>query len=592
MTLALARKWRPRNFTELVGQQHVVRAISNALAQNRLHHAYLLTGTRGVGKTTLARIIAKSLNCETGITATPCGKCAACTEIDAGRFVDLIELDAASNTQVDNMRDLLEGALYAPTSGRFKVFIIDEVHMLSRNAFNAMLKTLEEPPAHVKFILATTDPQKIPVTVLSRCLQFNLTQIPLAQIRTQMESVLGKEHVVFDIPALGLIARAAQGSMRDALSLLDQAIAHGAGKVEETSVREMLGAVDREYLLSILNALVRRDGPAMMAQADRMAERSLSLEMALQELATLLHRIALMQTVAEAIAEDEPDREDLMALARVLSAEDVQLLYQIALHGRRDLSLAPDEFAGFTMTLMRMLAFVPIESSAEPAVHSQSARVAPSAANGRAGQQSGTTDVSGAMPTPVARESRISVPSPKAEVSSKITAPPKIIAPPKTIMAPPAAAPAPQVPDRSALRDPVVEPSGGIGTIEAELADWRNLVGRIKIGGMARMLGDNCEFQALQGDNVDLVVPEAHKHLLDKIYTEKLQSALEVYFGRKLRLRISTGGSGETPAEIENRERQALRAKAIESIDSDPFVRDLVDSFDARIRETSIKPVQ
>ncbi len=579
MTLALARKWRPRNFTELVGQQHVVRAISNALTQNRLHHAYLLTGTRGVGKTTLARIIAKALNCETGITATPCGKCAACTEIDAGRFVDLIELDAASNTQVDNMRDLLEGALYAPTSGRFKVYIIDEVHMLSRNAFNAMLKTLEEPPAHVKFILATTDPQKIPVTLLSRCLQFNLTQIPLAQIRTQMESVLGKEHVAFDVPALSLIARAAQGSMRDALSLLDQAIAHGAGKVEETSVREMLGAVDRGYLFSILNALVRHDGAAMMAQADRMSERSLSLEMALQELATLLHRIALMQTVAEAIAEDEPDRDNLMSLGRALSEEDVQLLYQIALHGRRDLSLAPDEFAGFTMTLMRMLAFVPVESSAEPAVHWQSGRVAPPAASGRAGQRSGTMEVPGAFPAPVARESKISVPSPKTPA-------------PTEIMASPATTPAPQILDRSAMPDQIDQPSAGIGTIEAELADWRNLVGRIKIGGMARMLGDNCEFQTLLGDNIDLVVPEAHKHLLDKIYTEKLQTALGTYFGRKLRLHISTGGSGETPAEIENRERQAQRAKAIESIDSDPFVRDLVDSFDARIRDTSIKPVQ
>jgi len=282
VTLALARKWRPKNFSELVGQEHVVRAITNALSQNRLHHAYLLTGTRGVGKTTLARIIAKALNCETGITATPCGKCAACVEIDGGRFVDLIELDAASNTQVDNMRELLENALYSPASGRFKVYIIDEVHMLSRSAFNAMLKTLEEPPAHVKFILATTDPQKIPVTVLSRCLQFNLKQIPLPQIRGQLENVLGKEGVPFDVPALNLLGRAAQGSMRDALSLLDQAIAYGAGRVEETAVREMLGAVDRGYLFAILDALTRNDGPGLLAEAERMSARSLSLETALQ----------------------------------------------------------------------------------------------------------------------------------------------------------------------------------------------------------------------------------------------------------------------------------------------------------------------
>ncbi len=532
MTLALARKWRPKNFAELVGQEHVVRAISNALTQNRLHHAYLLTGTRGVGKTTLARIIAKALNCETGVTATPCGKCTACVEIDAGRFVDLIELDAASNTQVDNMRELLENALYAPTSGRFKVYIIDEVHMLSRSAFNAMLKTLEEPPAHVKFILATTDPQKIPVTVLSRCLQFNLKQIPLAQIRGQLESVLGKEGVTFEVPALNLLSRAAEGSMRDALSLLDQAIAHGAGKVEETSVREMLGAVDRGYLFSILNALTRGDGPALLAEADRMAARSLSFETALQELATLLHRIALAQTVPEALADDEPERDSLIALGRAFSEEDVQLLYQIAIHGRRDLGLAPDEFAGFTMTLMRMLAFVPLEPGGKVAPNPALLALRGKAAATRAAEQPRAWKQVGSQPVADARP------------------------------------------------------------IEAELSDWRNLVGRIKVGGMARMLGDNCEFQALQGDNIELVVPEAHKHLVEKAYTDKLQAALGDYFGRKLRLRISTGGSGKTPAEIENQERQASLAKAIESIDSDPFVRELVENFDARIKDTSIKPIQ
>ena len=531
MTLALARKWRPKNFAELVGQEHVVRAISNALTQNRLHHAYLLTGTRGVGKTTLARIVAKALNCETGVTATPCGKCTACVEIDGGRFVDLIELDAASNTQVDNMRELLENALYAPASGRFKVYIIDEVHMLSRNAFNAMLKTLEEPPAHVKFILATTDPQKIPVTVLSRCLQFNLKQIPLAQIRDQLENVLGKENVTFEVPALNLIARAAQGSLRDALSLLDQAIAHGAGKVEEISVREMLGAVDRGYLVSILKALTRGDGPALLAEADLMAARSLSFDTALQELATLLHRIALAQSVPDALADNEPERDTLVALGRAFSEDDVQLLYQIAIHGRRDLGLAPDEFAGFTMTLMRMLAFVPVELGGKVAANPLPGRPAAIAAVTRAVDQPRATEKS----SPAIADAR---------------------------------------------------------SIEAELSDWRNLVGRIKVGGMARMLGDNCEFQALQGDNLDLVVPEAHRHLVEKAYTEKLQTALGEYFGRKLRLRISTGGSGKTPAQIENQERQAKLAKAIESIDADPFVRELVENFDARVKDTSIKPVQ
>jgi DNA polymerase-3 subunit gamma/tau len=377
VTQALARKWRPKTFDELVGQEHVVRALTNGLAQQRLHHAYLFTGTRGVGKTTLARIIAKSLNCETGVTATPCGQCAACREIDAGRFVDLIELDAASNTQVDNMRDMLENALYAPTSGRFKVYIIDEVHMLSRSAFNAMLKTLEEPPAHVKFILATTDPQKVPVTVLSRCLQFNLKQIPQQQIKGQLKKILEREGVKFEEEALGLLARAARGSMRDSLSLLDQAIAHGAGRVEPQSVRAMLGAVEQEFLEEILRGLAARDGRLLLAIADRMTERSLSFDSALQELAALLHRIALAQRVPGAIADDDPQQPFLKAMAGDFSAEELQLFYQIAVHGRQDLACAPDEYAGFTMALMRMLAFAPAGSAALSAPSPTNEQAAP-----------------------------------------------------------------------------------------------------------------------------------------------------------------------------------------------------------------------
>ncbi len=359
MTQVLARKWRPRNFTELVGQEHVVRALTNALRQQRLHHAYLFTGTRGVGKTTLARILAKALNCETGVTDAPCGRCGACTEIDAGRFIDLIELDAASNTQVDNMRELLENALYAPTSGRYKIYIIDEVHMLSRNAFNAMLKTLEEPPAHVKFILATTDPQKIPVTVLSRCLQFSLKQIPPQQIRERLTEVLAAEQVSADAASVALVARAAEGSLRDALSLLDQAIAHGGGKLDVESTRAMLGAVDQIYLYSILQALAVHDGAALVAETERMAERSLSFESALQDLATLLHRVALAQVVPQSIPDDDPDAAMLRRLTADFSPEDVQLYYQIAVQGRADVGLAPDEHAGFMMTLLRMLAFAP-----------------------------------------------------------------------------------------------------------------------------------------------------------------------------------------------------------------------------------------
>jgi len=363
----LARKWRPRNFSSLVGQEHVVRALTHALDQQRLHHAYLFTGTRGVGKTTLARILAKALNCETGITSTPCGVCSACIEIDGGRFVDLIEIDAATNTGIDDMRELQDNAVYAPTRGRFKVFVIDEVHMLSKQAFNSMLKTFEEPPEHIKFILATTDPQKIPVTVLSRCLQFNLKQMPRDAIYGHLGHILKEENTASEPAALGLIARAAQGSMRDALSLLDQAIAYAGGKVSEESVRAMLGTIDQDYLLKLLDALAQQDIKAMLAVAGEMESRSLSFDGALQDLATLLHQIALAQVAPEALGQDLPERERILALAQQFDAEELQLYYQIALHGRRDLPLAPDEYAGFSMSLMRMLAFRPEEASADSA---------------------------------------------------------------------------------------------------------------------------------------------------------------------------------------------------------------------------------
>ncbi|HEX6297717.1 MAG TPA: DNA polymerase III subunit gamma/tau [Burkholderiales bacterium] len=355
----LARKWRPRDFGSLVGQEHVVRALRHALERNRLHHAYLFTGTRGVGKTTLARILAKCLNCETGVTAQPCGKCSACVEIDAGRFVDLLEVDAATNTRVEEMRQLLETAQYAPTRGRFKVYVIDEVHQLSGHAFNSMLKTLEEPPEHIKFILATTDPQKIPVTVLSRCLQFNLKQMPPAAIVSHLQKVLAEEGIEQEAEALPLIARAAAGSMRDALSLLDQAIAHGGNRVAVGPVREMLGTIDQGYLLSLLAALVGEDAAAVLRTADEMQARSLSFDQALADLASLLLKLAIHHSAPDALEADLPERVQLAELATRLDPESVQLYYQITLQGREDLALAPDEHAGFVMTLLRMLAFRP-----------------------------------------------------------------------------------------------------------------------------------------------------------------------------------------------------------------------------------------
>ncbi|KVD83788.1 DNA polymerase III subunit gamma/tau [Burkholderia sp. ABCPW 14] len=355
----LARKWRPKDFASLVGQEHVVRALTHALDGGRLHHAYLFTGTRGVGKTTLSRIFAKALNCETGVTSQPCGVCRACREIDEGRFVDYVEMDAASNRGVDEMAALLERAVYAPVDARFKVYMIDEVHMLTNHAFNAMLKTLEEPPPHVKFILATTDPQKIPVTVLSRCLQFNLKQMPAGHIVSHLERILGEEAIAFEPQALRLLARAAQGSMRDALSLTDQAIAYSANEVTETAVSGMLGTLDQTYMVRLLDALAAADGPQILAVADEMALRSLSFSAALQDLASLLHRIAWAQFAPASVLDEWPEAADLRRFAELMSPEQVQLYYQIATIGRGELGLAPDEYAGFTMTLLRMLAFEP-----------------------------------------------------------------------------------------------------------------------------------------------------------------------------------------------------------------------------------------
>ena len=536
MTQVLARKWRPRTFDELVGQEHVVRALSNALREQRLHHAYLFTGTRGVGKTTLARIIAKALNCETGVTDRPCGRCGPCTEIDSGRFVDLIELDAASNTQVDNMRELLENAMYAPTAGRYKVYIIDEVHMLSRNAFNAMLKTLEEPPEHVKFVLATTDPQKIPVTVLSRCLQFNLKQIPQAQIQARLEAILKAEGIPAEVPALALIARAAQGSLRDALSLLDQAIAHGGGKVELGSARAMLGAVDQTYLHAILRALASGDGAALIAEADRMNERSLSFETALQELATLLHRLALVQIVPQAASDNDPDHAILRELAALFSADELQLYYQIAVQGRSEIGLAPDEYAGFTMTLLRMLAFAPTSGQTGDKAEPRPARAV---SHGSAAPAVAAPDVSGTQRSVAAAENA------------------------------PAAA------------------------NEAEVSAWSEIVETLGVTGMARMLAQHCELVKLDPRRIELKLPRAHERLLEKGYQERLKAALQKRYGAAVHVAITVGeSSGNSPAEIADRERQRNQVRAIAEIEQDPFVRELVENFDARVNEASIKPIQ
>ena len=556
----LARKWRPKNFPALVGQEHVVRALVSALEKQRLHHAYLFTGTRGVGKTTVARILAKALNCETDVTPNPCGTCAACTGIDSGRFVDLVELDAASNTQVDNMRELLEGALYAPTAARYKVYIIDEVHMLSKSAFNAMLKTLEEPPEHVKFILATTDPQKIPVTVLSRCLQFNLKQIPPSLITAHLQYVLQQEQISHDAASLPLLSRAAAGSMRDALSILDQAIAYGQGSLEESVVRSMLGTIDQTYLYDLLDALGRQDGVRMLEVADRMEARSLSFDTALQEMAVLLHRLAIAQTVPDAISEDVPERETVFSLAQRFTPEDIQLFYQIVLQGRHDLGLAPDEYAGFTMTLLRMLAFIPEVAPASTGSGTKTARETHTL----------RTDIASVQP---AVRNKTDTGNGTADK----------VQPART---------AASAPDTSS-DSPSLAVASPIPANSLAETGWPELAGRMKLTGMARMLAQHCEIKRMTDDSIELCVPEMHKHLLEKSYQDKIRTALGEVFGNPVRVSFSVGVvTGMTPAAMENREKQARQLQAVAAIESDPFVRDLVEHLDATLIHSSIKPVE
>ncbi|MES2580449.1 MAG: DNA polymerase III subunit gamma/tau [Pseudomonadota bacterium] len=585
--LVLARKYRPKSFDTLVGQPHVVRALTNALTQQRLHHAYLFTGTRGVGKTTIARILAKSLNCETGITATPCGVCNACTEIDRGRFVDLLEVDAASNTQVDAMRELLDNAQYAPTVGRFKVYIIDEVHMLSKSAFNAMLKTLEEPPAHVKFILATTDPQKVPVTVLSRCLQFNLRQMASITITEHLQNVLAQENINYEPAAINLIARAAAGSMRDALSLTDQAIAYGNQTVNETEVRGMLGAIDQTYLFDILYALINQDGAGLIEKALSMQMRNIAFEAALNDLANILQQIAVIQTVPNSIADDHPEYALLTDLAAKLPAETLQLYYQIALLGRRDIGLAPDEYAGFTMSLLRMLAFAPHEKltvnqskpsvSTQPIVLKPTISAAPNAVEKRHDLQSTNLQHPNLTSTDLT--------SPHLEINASLVTKPPV----QTNQAIPVESNT--IEQRS--NDLDIESTGA--THSSFDGNWRRLVEQNLKLGLARALAQNCEMVTYDDNSITLRVAESQKHLVSASYQDKLSSAINQHFGKRIKLTVEVGSVHEaeiiTPAKQNAAEKVTVQNAAEAAIMQDSFVQALMSDFGATIIPNSIKPV-
>ncbi len=586
----LARKWRPRDLSSLVGQVHVVQALRHALKTQRLHHAYLFTGTRGVGKTTLARILAKAVNCETGVTDQPCGQCAACKQIDQGRFVDLLEVDAATNTGVDEMRDLLENAMYVPTSGRYKVYVIDEVHMLSKPAFNAMLKTLEEPPAHLLFILATTDPQKIPITVLSRCLQFNLRQMLPEQVVEHLQYVLIQEHIEFDVSALQLIGRAAQGSMRDALSLTDQAIAYSAGKLNYDTVAAMLGTVDQRYLYEMVQALADHNGKRLLALVDELNARSVSFVAALQGLAELLYRLSIAHVVPEAISFDDPERDVLHALLSAFTATELQLLYQIAIHGVRELPLAPEEALGFGMTLLRMLAFLPksVAGGSSGLVPEKSMPPRPAA------QVTSTRILSSNAISSLPEPAKIERPAIQAlggmlsglgkraaAISGAATSavPVEVVNQPvsqNNTVAPTVGHPEPAVvlwPDSSSWPGHVLAmPASGLVKQALQCTEWGSVETRSPLSYLVHLR-------------------TSIKAYVTADYEQRLASTLSNYYGVKVQVRIILGEVSHTAQLLTQVQQDQKQCSAVESIEQDPFVLSLQQQLGAIVVPGSIQPL-
>ena len=559
----LARKWRPRSFPEMVGQEHVLRALINALDNDRLHHAFLFTGTRGVGKTTVARILAKSINCEQGMGSTPCGECSACREIDEGRFVDLIEVDAASRTKVEDTRDLLDNVQYAPSRGRYKVYLIDEVHMLSNHSFNALLKTLEEPPPHVKFLLATTDPQKLPVTILSRCLQFNLKRLSAELIRDHLAHILSEETVASEPLALNEIARAADGSMRDALSLLDQAIAYGGGSVNSAEVREMLGTIDRDRVAALLQALAASDGGQLLAEIEALAEQSPDFGGVLAELASLLQRVALVQQIPSALDESLGDGEAVKALAAQLSPEAVQLYYQIAILGRRDLPLAPEPRSGFEMVLLRMLAFQPAKGQAAAPVAGSAAKPATSKVSANQQAEVMTSKASAASDS---KPSAVAEPPP-APVEAPVDAGPE------------------EAPQEEAVAGEMPAPGDAAG--------WASLVAKLPLTGMTRQMAEHCALVYVQGGNVQLSLDPAFENMRNPKWEQGLQQALAVYLGVEVRLSIDGGAAdAATPVQLRKEKAAADQQAAEQAIAGDEALHSILEHFDGTIQPGSVRPVE
>jgi DNA polymerase-3 subunit gamma/tau len=538
--LVLARKWRPKDFSDTVGQEHVLQALMNALETGRLHHAYLFTGTRGVGKTTIARILAKALNCETGVTAKPCGECSACKEIDEGRFVDLIEVDAASKTKVDDTRDLLDNVQYAAARGRYKVYLIDEVHMLSKSSFNALLKTLEEPPEHVKFLLATTDPQKLPATVLSRCLQFNLKRMTPRIITDRLTHICEAEKIEFESPALSLLARAADGSMRDGLSLLDQAIAYCGGKIEEAPTAKMLGTIDRDHVMRLMRLLAAGDARGLIEVVREIDEQFPDYARLLDDLARDLQRVAVYQVVGTCDCDDELTEQEIAELSQIMPAGDVQLFYQTAIMGRRDLHLAPDPRSGAEMTLMRMLAFKPA-----------SAGTGGAAASGPASR--GAAATGRAAPTGAA--------GPKKSAAKTVAKP--------------------EAPESD---------TADVKAVAWEEPDWKELVVSLGLSGAVRLLASNCAYLRREANTVYLGLDPRSAAMLTSQRKDMIASKLGEYFGERLNVDIAMGSeTEETPLQQESRMADERLEEARQSLEADPNVQKLKDMFGAELKTDTIE---